>query len=67
MINAPFESVLLEGECTGEGKKTLYQLRYSAYDYDAMIMVLQYYFLFMNVRKPVRANAIKIQNGSKIL
>ena len=49
-------------------KKTLYQLRYSAYDYGCNdYNSLQYYFLFTNVRKPVRVNAIKIQNGSKIL
>ena len=38
-------------------------LSYDCDDYDS----LRYYFLFMNVKKPVRVNAIKIQNGSKNL
>ena len=76
--------ILSEGKYTGEGrkgngttletgkidkkKKTLYQLRYSAYSYDCTDCdSLQYYLVFMNVKKPVSVNAIKIQNGSKNL
>ena len=51
-----------------EKKKTLYLNWYSAYSYDCTdCNSLQYYLVFMNVKKPVSVNAIKIQNGSKNL